>query len=134
MIRSTGDEATITDIGSMVIVLVLLPLVARLIKRVGSRTAIYVAFVPYLGGLAALFFVTQWWQVLISYIFIMTGRYMMTTAGVALEGALIDDNERITGTRKTGSFASLRAIMSAPIIGGEATAFVASEAEPATRA
>lgn len=124
VIRSSGTEATITDVGSMVVVLLLLPLAARMIKRVGSRTAIYVGFVPYLGGLAALFFVTQWWQVLISYIFIMGGRYIMTTAGVALEGALIDDNERLTGTRKTGSFAALRALMSAPITGTQTTIFM----------
>lgn len=124
VIRSSGDEATITDIGSMVVVLVLLPFIAKLIKRIGSRTAIYVGFVPYLGGLASLFFVTAWWHVLIAYMFIMTGRYMMTTAGVALEGALVDDNERITGTRKTGSFASLRALMSAPIIGTQTTIFL----------
>ncbi|GAA3881076.1 MFS transporter [Tessaracoccus defluvii] len=124
VIRSSGIEATITDVGSMVVVLLLLPLVARAIKRLGSRTAIFIAFVPYLGGLAALFFVTQWWQVLISYMFIMTGRYTIMTAGVALEGALIDDNERLTGTRKTGSFASLRALMSAPVTGTQTTIFL----------
>ncbi|AIY01525.1 major facilitator transporter [Arthrobacter sp. PAMC 25486] len=124
VIRSSGTEATIADIGSMVVVLVLLPLLARAIKRLGSRTAIYIAFVPYLGGLSALFFVTQWWHMLIAYMFIMTGRYMMTTAGVALEGALIDDNERLTGTRKTGSFASLRALMSAPLTGTQTTIFM----------
>ncbi|NHB85505.1 hypothetical protein G7085_15190 [Tessaracoccus sp. HDW20] len=90
----------------------------------GSRTAIFIAFVPYLGGLGALFFVTQWWQVLISYMFIMTGRYTIMTAGVALEGALVDDNERLTGTRKTGSFASLRALLSAPLIGTQTTLFM----------
>lgn len=124
VIRSSGTEATIADTGSMVVVLLLLPLLAKAIKRLGSRTAVYIAFVPYLGGLSALFFVTQWWQVLIAYMFIMTGRYMMTTAGVALEGTLIDDNERLTGTRKAGSFASLRALMSAPLTGTQTTIFM----------
>lgn len=124
VIRSSGTQATIADTGSMVVVLVLLPILARAIKKLGSRSATYVAFLPYLGGLTALFFVTQWWQVLIAYIFIMSGRYMMTTAGAALEGALIDDNERLTGTRKTGSFASLRALMSAPLTGTQTTIFM----------
>ncbi|XBH20524.1 MFS transporter [Jonesiaceae bacterium BS-20] len=124
VIRSSGMEATFADIGSMVVVLVLLPLFAKMIKKLGSRTAIYIGFAPYLGGLAGLFWVTKWWQVLICYMFLMSGRYIMTTAGVALEGALIDDNERMTGTRKTGSFASLKALMSAPVTGTQLSIFL----------
>lgn len=125
VIRSTGTQATIADTGSMLVVLCLLPLLARAIKRIGSRTSIFVGMVPYLAGLAALFWVTQWWQVLLCYLVLMTGRHVMSTAGVALEAALIDDNERATGTRKTGSFAALRALMSAPVTGAQTTIFMA---------
>lgn len=124
VIRSTGTEATIVDTGSMLVVLALLPLLARGIKRIGSRTSIWIGMVPYMGGLAALFAVDRWWQVLICYVFIMGGRHVMTTAGVALEAALIDDNERQTGTRKTGSFAAVRALLSAPVTGAQTTIFL----------
>lgn len=124
VVRSSGTEATITDVGSMVIVLALLPLFAKMIKRLGSRTAIFIGFVPYIVGLAGLFWVTQWWHALICYMVLMSGRYIMTTAGIALEAALIDENERLSGTRKTGSFAALRAIMSAPMVGTQTTIFM----------
>ena len=124
VIRSSGTEATITDIGSMVVVLALLPLFARMIKRIGSRTSIFVGLVPYIGGLAALFFATQWWHALLCYVVLMSGRYIMSTAGTPLEAALIDENERLTGTRKTGSFAALRALMSAPLIGSQTALFL----------
>ncbi len=48
----------------------------------------------------------------------------MTTADVALEAALIDDNERQTGTRKAGSIAALRALMSAPVTDGQTALFM----------
>ncbi len=124
VVRSSGTEATITDVGSMIVVLALLPLFAKMIKRLGSRTAIFIGIVPYLIGLAGLFWVTQWWHALICYMVLMSGRYIMTTAGVALEAALIDENERISGTRKTGSFAAIRAIMSAPMVGTQTTIFM----------
>lgn len=124
VIRSSGTEATITDVGSMAVVLVLLPLFARAIKRIGSRTSLFIGLVPYVLGLAALFFATQWWHALLCYIVLMSGRHIMMTAGAPLEAALVDENERITGTRKTGSFAALRALMSAPLIGSQTALFL----------
>ncbi len=124
VIHSTGTQATITDVGSMVVVLLLLPLYARLIKRIGSRTSIFVGMVPYILGLSALFFVTQWWQVLLCYMVLMSGRYIIVTAATPLEASLIDENERDTGTRKTGTFAALRALMSAPLIGIQTSLFM----------
>ncbi|WP_163544045.1 MFS transporter [Occultella kanbiaonis] len=124
VVRSSGTEATIADTGSMLVVLVLLPVLARGVKRIGSRTSIWVGMVPYLAGLAALFLANTWWHVLVCYVFIMAGRHTMSTAGVALEAALIDDNERETGTRKTGSFAALRALLSAPVTGAQTAIFM----------
>src|SRR5699024_7728844 len=115
----------ITDTGSMVEVLLLLPLVARLITRIGSRGPVFLGMIPYGGGRAGLFWVTQRWQVLICYVVLMSGRYMMSTAGVPLEAALIDDNERVTGTRKTGSFAALKALMAAPVTGSQMAIYMA---------
>ncbi len=124
VIRSTGDQATITDVGSMLVVLALLPLFARMIKKIGSRTAIFVGSVPYIVGLSGLFWAQTWWHALICYMILMSGRYIMTTAGAALEAALVDENEQLTGTRKTGTFASLRAVMSTPLTGTQTTIFL----------
>lgn len=124
VIRSSGTEATITDIGSMVVVLALLPLYAKMIKRIGSRTSIFVGIVPYVLGLGALFLATQWWHALLCYIVLMSGRYIMMTAGTPLDAALIDENERTTGIRKTGSFAALKALISAPLVGVQTALFM----------
>ena len=125
VIRSTGTQATVTDIGSMVVVLLLLPLSARLIKRLGSRTSLWLAALPYLSGLALLFWASRWYHVLGCYVLIMSGRYMVSTATTALDAALIDDNERATGIRKAGAIASLRALLSAPVAGVQMVIFMA---------
>ena len=124
VVRSTGTQATITDIGSMVVVLLLLPLTARLLKRLGSRTGLWLAAVPYLAGLALLLTADRWFEVLGCYVLIMTGRYMVSTGSVALDAALIDDNERATGIRKAGSIASVRALLSAPVAGVQMVIFL----------
>lgn len=124
VVRSTGTQATIADVGSMLVVLALLPLYAKIIKRIGSRTSVFLGMLPYLGGLAALFWASTWWHVLLCYMVLMSGRYIMATAGIALEAALVDDNERATGTRKTGSFAALKSLMSAPVIGIQTSIFM----------
>lgn len=124
VVRSTGTQATVTDIGSMIVVLLLLPLTARLLKRLGSRTGLWLAAVPYLAGLALLFTADRWYQVLGCYVLIMTGRYMVSTGSVALDAALIDDNERATGIRKAGSIASVRALLSAPVAGIQMVIFL----------
>lgn len=118
VIRASGTQATISDVGSNLLVLLLLPLLAAGVKRVGSRSALLLAAVPYLAGFTGLLLVAdQWWHVLICYVLIMAGRQIAGTAGVALDAALIDDNERATGTRKTGSIAAVRALLTAPVAG-----------------
>ena len=117
VIRSSGTEATIADVGSNLTVLLLLPLLAAGVKRIGSRNALLVAAVPYIAGFVGLLLAQAWWQVLLCYVLIMTGRQSIGAASVALDAALIDDNERSTGSRKTGSIAAVRALLTAPLAG-----------------
>lgn len=126
VIRSSGTQATLADTGSMVVVLVLLPFVARAIKRLGSRTTMWAAAVPYLAGFALLLVWAQaWWHVLLCYLLIMTGRYTVSTSTTALDAALIDDNERETGLRKAGAIASVRALLTAPVAGVQMVLYMA---------
>ena len=126
VIRSTGTQATLADTGSMLAVLLLLPLIARGIKYLGSRTAMWIAALPYLGGFALLLlWADTWWNVLLCYLLIMSGRYTVSTATAALDAALIDHNERLTGVRKAGSIASVRALLTAPIAGVQMVLYMA---------
>ncbi|ACQ80510.1 major facilitator superfamily MFS_1 [Beutenbergia cavernae DSM 12333] len=126
VVRSQGFEATIADTAPMILVLAALPFVANAVKRIGGKRSIFLGSVPYVAGFAALFWLaTAWWHVGLCYLLIMFGRYTMSTAGAPLEAALIDENEMLTGTRKTGLFASVRALLSAPVAGAQLAIFMA---------
>ena len=56
-------------------------------------------------------------QVTLAYVLIQLGRYTASTAGGPLGAAIIDDNERRTGTRKTGLFGAVNALLLAPVGG-----------------
>jgi len=90
VIKASGVQATVADTGSMIVVL---------------------------AGLGILFLAVNWWQVTLAYILVQFGRYVASTAGGPLGAAIIDENERLTGTRKTGLFAAVSAILAAPVGG-----------------
>ncbi|NLG28412.1 MAG: hypothetical protein GX557_10905, partial [Chloroflexi bacterium] len=115
VIRSGGLEATVADTAPMLIVFAVLPVIGSLVKRLGGKRSIYLGLLPYIVGYALLFFARTWWQVLLCYTPIMFGKYLASTAGGPLGAALIDDNEMQTGTRKTGLFGAVSAILSAPV-------------------
>lgn len=116
VIRSGGFEATLADTLPMLVVFAFLPLIGKYVKQKGGRRAIFVGSLPYALGHLALFFTGSWVSVLLCYIPIMMGKYMMGTGGAPLSAALIDENERLTGTRKTGLITSLLALIAAPAI------------------
>lgn len=55
---------------------------------------------------------------------LMSGRHIMATASIPLEVALVDETERLTGSRKTGSFAAIKSLMSAPLLGVQTYIFM----------
>lgn len=125
VIGAKGWQATAADVGSMVVVLVALPLYAAMIKRIGSRTSLWLGSVPYLLGMLVIWqWADQWGHVLLAYILIMSGKHIVGTAGVALEAALIDDNERATGVRKAGTIAAVKALLGAPLTGAQMVIFM----------
>lgn len=115
VIRSGGLQATLADTVPMLIVFAVLPVIGTLVKRLGGKRSIYLGLLPYMLGYALLFFARNWWQVLLCYTPIMFGKYLTGTAGGPLGAAIIDENEMQTGTRKTGLFGAVSAILAAPV-------------------
>jgi len=117
VIKASGVQATVADTGSMIVVLAILPVIGTQVKRIGGKRSIFLGMIPYLTGLGILFLAVNWWQVTLAYILVQFGRYVASTAGGPLGAAIIDENERLTGTRKTGLFAAVSAILAAPVGG-----------------
>lgn len=117
VVRASGLTTTITDVAPMLVVFAVYPLLGTIIKRVGGKRGIFLGMIPYISGLGLLYIAQTWGQALGAYIFIMTGKYLSETAFNPLNAAIIDENEMITGTRKTGLFAAVYAILAAPTAG-----------------
>ena len=116
VIRTGGLQATIADTLPMLVVFAFLPLLGRVVKKKGSKRSILWGVLPYIAGYGLLFFSRDWVMVTLCYIPIMMGKYLMTTAGTPLSAALIDENEQLTGTRKTGLIGALLTLIAAPAL------------------
>lgn len=124
VIRTGGLEATLADTVPMLVVFALLPLMARFVKGQGGKRAILWGSLPYILGHVWLFFTGSWLAVLLAYIPIMLGKYLMTTGAAPLGAALVDENERLTGTRKPGLVGALLALIAAPALSSQLMIFM----------
>ena len=115
--------ATVADVLPGLIMLALLPFAGKLIKKYGSKTMTIVSFIPALLGFASLLFIEKGWQAIISYTLIVLSLNVIQTAGVVLNGALIDYDEMRTGTRKTGLYGGLFALFTTALTSIQATIF-----------
>ncbi len=111
VVKSSGLVATIADVVPGLIMLAVLPVIGTLIKKIGSKNILIISYVPAFFGFCGLLVIKQAWQAVICYTLIVVSLNMCLTAGVAVNGALIDENERATGIRKTGLFNGLFALI-----------------------
>jgi len=115
--------ATIADVVPGLIMLALLPGAGKLIKRFGSKRMTLISFIPAFAGFGSLLFISKGWQAIISYALIVLSLNVIQTAGVVLNGALIDYDEMRTGTRKTGLYGGLFALFTTSLTSIQATIF-----------
>lgn len=123
VVKSTNTIATLADVIPGIIMLILLPLAGKKIKEMGSKCITLLAFIPALIGFGSLLFITKGWQAIISYTLIVFALNVIQTAGVVLNGELIDYDEMRTGTRKTGLYGGLFALLTTALTSLQATLF-----------
>lgn len=111
VVKSSGVAATIADVVPGLMMLAVLPVIGTLIKSIGSKNIILISYVPAVLGFLGLMMIKEAWQAVICYTLIVISLNMCLTAGVAINGALIDENERATGIRKTGLFNGIFALL-----------------------
>lgn len=124
VIHSGGLEATLADVIPMLVVFALLPFMAKFIKNQGGKRAIFWGSLPYIIGHLTLFISRNWLAVLLSYIPIMIGKYLMSTSSAPLGAAIVDENERLTGIRKPGLIGALLALIAAPALSTQLMIFM----------
>lgn len=120
---STGLVATIADTIPGIIMLIALPFAGKLIKKYGSKTITLWAYVPGALGFASLLVIREAWQACISYTLIVLSLNIVQTAGVVINGALIDRDEMLTGVRKTGLYGGLFSLLATSLTSFQAVIF-----------
>ena len=123
VVKTSGTVATLADVIPGVIMLILLPWAGKKIKVYGSKLITLLAFIPAVAGFSSLMFITKGWQAVISYTLIVFALNVIQTAGVVLNGELIDYDEMQTGTRKTGLYGGLFALLTTSLTSLQATIF-----------
>ncbi len=117
VLKTTGAQAAIVDAVPMILVLLLLPFIGKVIKKIGGKRAFFLAMIPFFIGQAILFFSLNWIWAFVAYFFIWLGHNSAATAHAPLGAAVIDENERITDVRKTGLQAAITSVLNMPFMG-----------------
>ncbi|MBQ0168004.1 MAG: MFS transporter [Treponema sp.] len=117
VLESSGLMATIADTIPGLFMLALIPVFGNNIKKYGSKTMSIFSLVPAAIGFGGLLFITEAWQAVICYCFIVLALNICQRAGVVLNGDLIDDDERRTGIRKTGLYGGVFSLLATSLTG-----------------
>lgn len=117
VLETSGVVATVADTVPGIIMLILIPVFGNKIKKYGSKAMSIFSLIPAVIGFSGLLFITNAWQAVICYCFIVLALNITQRAGVVLNGDLIDDDERRTGIRKTGLYGGVFSLLATSLTG-----------------
>ncbi len=123
VLKTSGTFAAVADTIPGLVMLALLPWAGKQIKKYGAKTITMIAMIPAVLGLGSLVIINSGWQAVISYILIIFALNVIQTSGVVMNGALIDYDEMRTGTRKTGLYGGLFALLTTILTAFQESAF-----------
>ena len=123
VIKADGTVATLADVIPGLVMLLLLPFIAKAVKKLGARKVIILSYIPALLGFGGLLVINRAWQSVICYMFIVLSLNSVQNAGVVVSGALIDENEQRTGVRKTGLVGGLFSLIATTLTSVQAVVF-----------
>lgn len=125
VLKLNGLQATLVDIIPGVMLFIVAPFLGKLNKKIGSKKAFQYSAIPTAIGFGLLFFVQNMWQALFAYIIMVVFNSMGGIAQSSMLGAIIDEDEMNTGTRKAGLYNGLNALLTIPISGLQTAIFTA---------
>ena len=112
-----GIETTLMDVVPGLVMFAFLPLFPKLSSIFGMRNLIIIAAIPLGLTYVSLYFVSGFWTAMPVYIGIVLFTNIGSVIGSPLFGAIIDEDEKRTGTRKAGLFTGMNALLTIPIGG-----------------
>ena len=112
-----GIETTLMDVVPGLVMFAFLPLFPKLSSIFGMRNLIIIAAIPLGLSYISLYFVNGFWTAMPVYIGIVLFTNIGSVIGSPLFGAIIDEDEKRTGTRKAGLYTGMNALLTIPIGG-----------------
>lgn len=119
-----GVQATVVDILPGVLMLSLAPFIARALKTFGIKKTILAATVPAAFGFLLIFFVRGFFSAICAYAVMYLFTSALEMGHGPMLGAIIDDDEQRTGSRKAGMYTGLNALLTIPVSGIQASIFM----------
>ncbi len=112
-----GIQTTLMDVVPGLVMFAFLPLIPKLTSIFGMRNLIIIAAFPLGLSYMSLYYVNGFWMAMLVYIGIILFTNIGSVVGSPLFGAIIDEDEKRTGTRKAGLFTGMNALLTIPIGG-----------------
>jgi GPH family glycoside/pentoside/hexuronide:cation symporter len=119
----SGLQATLVDVIPGIVMLICVPFLGKYVKAKGMKRSTIISSFPAALGFLSLYFVQNFWQVLLSYIVIILGSQIGGLIQRPMLGAIIDEDEQSSDIRKAGLFTGLNALITIPISGIQAAIF-----------
>lgn len=110
VMQTTGFRALIIDTSATAVVMLFLPFIGRMAKRLGTKVSVYWGIIPALIGYLGFFFANHILIAAFAYFFVIFTINYYQTIMIPIGPLIIDEDERKTGVRKTGLYNGLFAI------------------------
>ena len=117
VLRLTNYQTTIADVVPGLIMFLFLPLFGKYSKKIGVRRMLFLGALPLALGYLGIYFIGNMWQAMIAFTVVIVFTNIPAIAGPVMMGAVIDEDERRTGTRKAGLFMGVSALVAIPVGG-----------------
>ncbi len=109
-----GVMASLPDIMGGIVQLLVYPLIAVFVRKIGVRDTIKWAMIPTILSYIGIFFAPNFWVAAIFYAALMIGFASTWGTGDVMMGAIVDEDERRTGLRKSSLYMGLSSLITIP--------------------
>jgi GPH family glycoside/pentoside/hexuronide:cation symporter len=113
-IDTHGLDASLPDIMGGVVQALIYPVIAVLVRKIGVRDTMKWAMIPTILCYVGLFFAPSFWIAAVLYALLMIGFASTWGTGDVLMGAIVDEDERRTGLRKSSLYMGLSSLITIP--------------------
>lgn len=110
VIKASGIAATIVDTSTHILALLFLPVMANIVKKYGTKRSIYWGTIPAILGYTGIFFAKSVLAVAVCYVIIVFTVNYFGMSCSPMGALIIDEDERVSGVRKTGLFNGIFAL------------------------